>query len=72
MEGHLRQHWAYQRVARMPNPAHKVCPAEYQQAGDAITDVVPTAAIAAKPRPARPVSRATRRAVMSITATRMP
>ena len=56
----------------MPNPAHKVCPAEYQQAGDAITDVVPTAAIAAKPRPARPVSRATRRAVMSITATRMP
>ena len=56
----------------MPNPAQSVWPAEYQHAGDAMTDVVPIAAIAASPRPVRPVSRATSRPVSSITATRMP
>ena len=70
--GDRLQHWAYQSVARIPNPAQSVCPAEYQHADEAITDVVPTAAIAASPTPMRPVSRATSRPVSSITAARIP
>ena len=56
----------------MPSPAQSVWPAEYQQAGDAMTDVVPTPTMAASPTAVRPVSRATSRPVRSITATRIP
>ncbi len=62
---------AYHRAARMPDPAHSGWPAEYQTAGASINEVVPISAMAASPRPVRPVSRATSRPVISITATRI-
>ena len=64
------QHWAYQSVARIPNPAQSVCPAEYQHAGEAITEVGPTPTIAASPSP-RSGFLATTRHINIITATRM-
>ena len=46
-----RQPWRYQSVARIPKPAQSVWLAEYQVPEGSITDVVPTATIAASPTP---------------------
>ncbi len=55
----------------MPNPAQSGLAGRIPVAGESISDVVPTRIIAARPIPARPVSLATSRPVMSMTATRI-
>ena len=56
----------------MPKTAHSGWPPENHEAGVSIKDVVPTIAVAARPGPIRPVSRATSRPASNITATRIP
>ena len=61
------QDWTASNVSRMPSPAHKVWPAEYQVAGDFKTDVIPANAMAASPTAVLCVSRPTKTPTESMT-----